>query len=146
MKELKINVPDGYEIDKEKSTFENIVFKKKSELPTEWSEKDYDGYTQSEAMRFGQLGIRFTYKTKEQARASVALAKLSQLRDVYRQGWEPDWDKEDYHYFIFFRRNDIRIEQCYDERNFLSFQDRKTSELFVQNFRRLIEEAKPLMS
>lgn len=27
MKNLKINVPEGYEIDKEKSTFENIVFK-----------------------------------------------------------------------------------------------------------------------
>ena len=27
-KEIKINIPDGYEIDKEKSTFEKIVFKK----------------------------------------------------------------------------------------------------------------------
>ena len=27
-KTLKINVPEGYEIDKEKSTFDNIVFKK----------------------------------------------------------------------------------------------------------------------
>lgn len=29
-KHLKINVPNGYEIDKEKSTFENIFFKKLS--------------------------------------------------------------------------------------------------------------------
>ena len=28
-KELKIEVPQGYEIDKEKSTFEKIVFKKR---------------------------------------------------------------------------------------------------------------------
>ena len=27
MKEFKIEVPEGYEIDKEKSTFENIVLK-----------------------------------------------------------------------------------------------------------------------
>ena len=27
-KKLKINIPEGYEIDKEKSTFEEIVFKK----------------------------------------------------------------------------------------------------------------------
>ena len=27
-KELKIEIPKGYEIDKEKSTFEKIVFKK----------------------------------------------------------------------------------------------------------------------
>ena len=29
MKELKIEIPEGYEIDKEKSSFEKIVFKKK---------------------------------------------------------------------------------------------------------------------
>lgn len=29
MKEVKIEVPEGCEIDKEKSTFEKIVFKKK---------------------------------------------------------------------------------------------------------------------
>ena len=28
-KELKIQIPEGYEIDKENSTFEKIVFKKK---------------------------------------------------------------------------------------------------------------------
>ena len=39
MKELKIEVPQGYEIDKEKSTFEKIVFKKiKVELPKTWDE------------------------------------------------------------------------------------------------------------
>ena len=33
-KELKIEVPQGYEIDKENSTFEKIVFKKvEKELP-----------------------------------------------------------------------------------------------------------------
>jgi hypothetical protein len=31
-KQLKITVPEGYEIDKEKSTFENIVFKEKTAL------------------------------------------------------------------------------------------------------------------
>jgi len=30
---MKINLPEGYEIDKEKSTFENIVFKKKNPAP-----------------------------------------------------------------------------------------------------------------
>ena len=30
MKEIKIDIPEGYEIDKENSTFECIKFKKKS--------------------------------------------------------------------------------------------------------------------
>ena len=37
-KELKINIPEGYEIDKENSTFERIVFKKKSTYPKSWEE------------------------------------------------------------------------------------------------------------
>ena len=38
-KELKIQVPEGYEIDKEKSTFEKIVFKKvEKELPKSWED------------------------------------------------------------------------------------------------------------
>ena len=33
-KEFKIEVPDGYEVDKENSTFEKIIFKKvEKELP-----------------------------------------------------------------------------------------------------------------
>ena len=37
-KELKIEVPDGYEIDKENSTFERIVFKKKHTYLKSWKE------------------------------------------------------------------------------------------------------------
>jgi hypothetical protein len=146
MKELKINVPDGYEIDKEKSTFENIVFKKKSELPTEWSEKYNDGYTQTFGLYYTEIGAEFRYKTLGQARASVALAKLSQLRDVYRQGWKPDWNKEDTKWCVVDYKSKTYVEPTIHRDYFLSFQDIKTAELFLENFRRLIEEAKPLMS
>ena len=37
MKTFKVNVPEGYEIDKEKSTFENIVFKKKDDAIMQWN-------------------------------------------------------------------------------------------------------------
>lgn len=33
---LKIEIPKGYEIDREKSTFENIVFKKADEVVIKW--------------------------------------------------------------------------------------------------------------
>lgn len=36
-KVMKIVVPEGYEIDKEKSTFENIVFKKVDEVVIKWN-------------------------------------------------------------------------------------------------------------
>ena len=39
MKELNIQVPEGYEVDKEKSTFEKIIFKKiENKLPKTWEE------------------------------------------------------------------------------------------------------------
>lgn len=45
MKEIKIEVPEGYEIDKENSTFEIIKFKEKSKLPMSWTELgDITGY------------------------------------------------------------------------------------------------------
>ena len=37
-KELKIEVPQGYEIDRQKSTFEKIVFKKIPENPKTWED------------------------------------------------------------------------------------------------------------
>lgn len=43
-KELKIEIPEGYEIDKEKSTFEKIVFKKKQEEEYPRFEQTYQNY------------------------------------------------------------------------------------------------------
>lgn len=37
-KELKIEIPQGYEIDRQKSTFEKIIFKKIPENPKTWKE------------------------------------------------------------------------------------------------------------
>jgi len=31
------------------------------------------------------------YRTKEQAKASIALAQLSQLMFIYNEGWKPNW-------------------------------------------------------
>ena len=41
-KTLKIEIPEGYEIDEKKSTFENIVFKKVDEVVIKWN-KNYNG-------------------------------------------------------------------------------------------------------
>jgi hypothetical protein len=154
MKTFKIEVPNGYEIDKEKSTFENIVFKEvKKELPETWQElRSIKGaYTISNivhetAFLFAESGNKNVFATKEQAEASLALAQLSQLREVYRNGWKPDWTDGNYKYCIFFCNDLIRFCTNYETSLFLSFQDEETRDLFLENFRDLIEKAKPLMS
>lgn len=145
MKELKINVPKGYEIDKDKSTFENIVFKEISKLPSSWEDlKDVSGFSAQRSW----LGGEELFKTSKQAEASIALAQLSQLRDVYRQGREPDWSnsREKKYCIAFLFDKAIEVVNYSNCNHFLSFQDEETAELFLENFRDLIEKAKPLMS
>jgi hypothetical protein len=155
MRTFKIEIPNGFEIDKDNSTFEQIVFKEiKKQLPDRWEKlKKLDGYYVSGDVAY--IGEDFTirssnknvFATEEQARASIALAQLSQLRDVYRNGWVPDWtDGDEYKYCIEFYRNKIHTDKYTNTAQFLSFQDEETRDLFLENFRDLIETAKHLMS
>jgi hypothetical protein len=161
MKELKIEVPQGYEIDKEKSTFEKIIFKKiKVELPKTWDEfcKQIP-VTKDECYIAGDSAIinynaichssnrmldndRNLLPTKEDAEAHLALIQLHRLRDVYRQGWTryPDG----HCYTIIVERDTLYVSDCYQQR-FLSFQSLEIAEEFLKNFRALIETAKDLI-
>jgi hypothetical protein len=157
MKTLKINVPEGYEIDKEQSTFENIVFKEiEKGLPKSWDEiEKLHGFF----VNYGSVVLetdvdvkktkdnRNIFATKEQGEASVTLAQLSQLRKVYRQGWAPDWgDGNDVKWCIVVHENKLSIREYVVSNSFLSFQSEEIAEQFLENFRPLIEQAMPLMS
>ena len=158
MKNLKITAPEGYEIDKQNSTFENIVFKPiKKELPNNLCELgDIVGYytngfgrttkTTYPMLNNHNLSTQL-FATKEQAEASLALAQLSQLREVYRDGWKPDWKNDNQKkYAISFVEDTICGDFTYIVSYFLSFQSEEVRNLFLENFRDLIEQAKPLMS
>jgi hypothetical protein len=157
MKTLKIDVPEGYEIDKEQSTFENIVFKEiKKGLPKSWEEienlqgffVDYSSVIIESADDVEKTeDNRNIFATEEQAEASIALAQLSQLREVYRQGWTPDY-KDNYgvKYGIYFTNQGLKIGAFYENTVFLMFQSGQIAEQFLENFKDLIEKAKPLMS
>ena len=155
MKTLKINVPEGYEIDREQSTFENIVFKEiKKELPKSWEDLEnlkgfYVGINSDVVVTCDNVLKskinRFIFATKEQAEASIALAQLSQLREVYRDGWVPNWTK-DWVYCIVPNPTKLYVGITVDHINFLSFQQKEIAQQFLENFRELIEKAKPLLS
>jgi hypothetical protein len=87
------------------------------------------------------------YPTRELAEASIALAQLSIAREVYRGGWVPDWGNEKQKkYCIYFFENKIDAWGSTRTHIFLSFPTAEIRNVFLTNFRDLIEKAKPLMS
>lgn len=94
-KELKIEVPQGYEIDRQKSTFEKIVFKKIPENPKTWEE--YCVLTKGSPSFFARCNAVDTshytaeyneFSTRERAEQFIALGKLLQLRDYWVKGYD----------------------------------------------------------
>jgi hypothetical protein len=156
MNRLKINVPEGFEIDKDKSTFEEIVFKPiKKELPKKWEDLGeiegcyVNGGSEIKQVTRGQFvtnSHRNIFVTEAQAKASIALAQLSQLREVYRQGWEPDWNYTgQMKYSIIKLDGKIDSTMLWRSAHFLCFQSTEVRDQFLENFRDLIEEASPLL-
>ena len=79
--------------------------------------------------------------------AHLALFKLEQLRDCYRDGWKPDWGNIELHkYVIYNLKNKIIFNTDIDGTNhFLSFPKMELCEKFYTNFIDLIEVAKDLI-
>ena len=154
MKHLKISIPDGYEIDKAQSTFENIVFKPTlASLPKTWKQlKEINGYcttSLSKTTRVAGLSVINdncnVFATEEQAKASIALAQLSQLMQVYNDGWVPDWKDDNYKHNIEYYMDDTIIETRCSCSSFLAFKTQAIAKLFLENFKDLITTAKPLL-
>ena len=154
-KEFKIQVPEGYKIDKENSTFEKIVFKKVDDLPKSWEELEFiDGFFVSSLSDIAKIGNNTTndennknvFPTKEEAEACVALAQLCQLRDRYNDGWKPDWENgmEIKWCIELFKGNIYENTQIYFNK-ILTFKRKELRDKFLENFRDLIEIAKPLL-
>ena len=156
MKDIKIEVPEGYEIDKENSTFETIKFKEKSKLPMSRKEvmnlKGY--YINSSSLiseynsSFGTDGDKNTWPTKELAEAALALSQLLQLRDRWNGDWKADYSMSGQYKFVigtYFNKvceNDLGFSQkCHP----LVFKSPDLRHLFFKTFRDLIETAKPLL-
>lgn len=154
MKNLTITPPEGYEIDKEQSTFENIIFKPlKKTLPKTWEElkkrsgyyTDKDSYIREITNIGTSLTSRNVFATKEQAEASIALAQLSQLMKVYNDGWVPNFTDNDYKYSIQFFNDEIEKSVYTKTSCFLLFKTRELRDEFLDNFEDLILTAKPLL-
>ena len=131
-KELKIIPPIGYEIDRQKSTFEKIVFKKIPENPKTWEE--YCSLMKGKTVYYtncntitvsGFSDAHDKFVTKKRAEQFIALGKLLQLRDYWVKGYSEfryavygdcldcpvvcDW-RDNIHYPLTFPTEEMAIE------------------------------------
>ena len=151
-KKLKINIPEGYEIDKEKSTFEEIVFKKVEDplakLPKTWEKycKRTKGYTSYYGYSINGNtyetkfdGFYNEFFTKERVKQYVALGKLLQLRDY----WVGDWKINSDNIYVIYKN--VIMATVHNNDFPLTFPTREMAKEFKNCFENLIKEAYPLV-
>ena len=159
---IEIEVPDGKRAvwKDNKIIFEDI----KPQLPKTWEEfckqnkiKDGECYL-NYVSEIKEVPIRerlagsdrIVLPNKQAAEAHLALMRLHQLRDCYRQGWKPDWEDGSYKYGIKWGIIDGKIKltiaqhHTYDS-DFLLFPTWDLVDEFLTNFRDLIEKAGDLI-
>ena len=159
MSNVKIEVPTGYTVDEEASTFTNIVFKKDTVVKS-WEELvtvhgwyiSYKGFPRSTQADTGSKDKDYVAKSKQiwatkgQAEAYIAMAQLSQLLKHVNGDWVPNW--KDYHsnnYVIGYYEDNIAINSYSATQHFLAFEIEESRNQFLKNHRALIEQAKPLL-
>ena len=154
---IEIEVPDGkMAVWKDnKVVFEDI----KPQLPKTWEEfckqneiKKNECYLDDSSCIIDMWdrkrdisSDRNVLPSKEATEAHLALMQLHQLRDCYREGWEPNWNNDCNKYIIVKNRDKYVVFGGNWTNQFLSFQDRERAEEFLTNFRELIEQAGDLI-
>ena len=145
-KEIKIEIPEGYEIDTEKSTFENIVFKKKT-IVNCWKDLPkisgvYIKNTSSEISASYDYPVsittRGTFLNKKYAKSALALAQISQLLPYYDS--KIDWDKTDEKYVIVRSCNNLAIDVNYGVYQLLAFNTYTEAVRFLKHNEQLVRD------
>ena len=136
-KEVKIQVPEGYEIDKENSTFECIKFKRKNisyeEILSTVFNKDKDNSKNKIIHGFNCKS--FNEKLRDKI---SAIYKLMIVAKYLNDGWVPDWTNEEERKFYLYYNNYIDSDWCTVSK--FSFVHFKSKELAQQAIKILGEE------
>lgn len=160
METKEIVLPQGWEVDK----IENgkiILKESKKELPKTWEDcyREYSKNHHREAINLNadvipmesldqNEPVPISSKTNLPAglgRPVLALHQLLICRDVYRQGWKPDWDKATLKYCIEFTATGILLISKVHTGYIFSFQSEEVAQLFIKNFLGLLRQVQQLM-
>lgn len=161
MNELKIKIPQGMVIDTDNSNLANGIIKFKpmeKQLPKTWEEycdthpitNDEYYLTSSSEIEERTRESRGIFSdrnlgTRQTCEAVLALMQLIQLRDCYNDGWKPDWKNYGYKYCIINTHNTTIAAASITDSRVLAFKTAELRDQFLNNFKELIEVAKPLI-
>lgn len=156
-KQIKINVPAGYVIDKENSTFECIKLKKKKRFADYDGSYNIDGFyiRSSEIHRLDQnidcadnnQWNKDVFTTLGAAKSALAFAQIGQIRkneiDIY--GRIPSWNENSGVFRIFFNLDhniDIVYARnpCTELDSYLSFVEHEYAYKFIEENRQLLKD------
>lgn len=148
----KFVIPEGWEIDKQKSNEREIYLKEKDKPKWEdfgiisgWYVNSDSKIISSPTMESCDFNKNI-FPTATEATACLALSQLLQWRDMYNNGWKPDWrlqhqDK----YVIYIEYNEITTGLETLRKSVLAFRSEEIRDKFLIDFKNLIETAKPLL-
>jgi len=152
-KEIKITPPEGFEIDKENSTFECIKFKpieKKRWRDNNDAQIDgyYIHYTGCISDHFHGKNLQENYgvfATEKQAKSALAMARISQIMaNDERFGGavtDEEWKDREIEKPVIMREKDCIFKySCYTFYHFLAFHTAEQRELFLQENEDLVRD------
>lgn len=147
MKEFKVEIPEGYEIDKEKSTFEKIVFKKKKavncwedieDISGTWIGEDSEVYDYCVNPCIPCDSNKNVFLNEKYAKSALALAQISQLLPYYDSN--VDWETSYIKWIISREWNNIVIRQCAITYHVMAFNTREEAERFLKHNEQLVKD------
>ena len=155
-KELRIQVPDGYEIDKENSTFEKIVFKRKKDQIWAQLGATISGYyinedseiidrPRSDQYYYGSSNYNI-FATEKQAKSALAMARISQIMANDERFGGPvtdeQWVNIGYRKYLIHRTGDILVSDSTGGNvyEFLAFHTSEQRDLFLKENEHLIKD------
>ena len=105
----------------------------------EEAERVYEPKSEYDKEEFGG------YPSQDLANAAESLRRLLFLRDYYNEGWQPDWEDDEWKYFIEYYRGELEVNRTCGNSRVLHFKSRDMAKRFLKEQKELLEIAKPLL-
>ena len=150
---LEIVAPDGYEIDREKSTFEKIVFKPVDKSWRSNKMEFIEGYyIDSQSQNIGPVNDitniktnKNVFVTEKQAKSALAMAQISQImvNDPRFGGvvTDEEWNRDSIEKYVIVRHhNSAYFRKEGFSYNFLAFHTPGQRELFYEENEDLVRD------